>query len=357
MISEENRFKEEIEQTYIRFIILGVSSIVIYLLKPSLFNNTILFGLIALRDIFILGFASNIIYFTIVKLSPTLLEVTRIYIISFMDVFLMTTSLIILGSFSVYFPAILLWHIAGFSSRYGTRFLKYITFNVFISWALVVYFSDFWRAHIDIAAGWMVAYLIIPIYFYKMLHKLNKKYHSLYENLYETQESGKYDFLTNLINRSHFEKELDTFIAKSVYENRGFALMFIDLDGFKQVNDELGHDKGDDILVEVANRLKITTSNADVVARLGGDEFTVIVPTANKEQLIKKAKNLTMILAKPYSNNINYLSASIGISIFPNDAHLKTLLKKNADIAMYYAKKSGKNRFVFYEDIKDIIEQ
>ncbi len=353
MITEDNRLKEELKQVYIRYLIMVVTVSVLYLLAPHLFKKYIL-NSITLTDLFILGFISNTIYLIIIKFSPTFLEVTRIYIESFIDVFLTAMALVGIGSLAVYFPVLLLWYIVGYSSRYGVKISLFVIFNTIVAWCLVVYFSDFWRIHIDIAIGWLIAFLVIPLYFLKILYKLNKQYHSLYEDLNETQESTKYDFLTGLINRSHFEKELDTFIAKSIYENKGFALVFVDLDGFKKVNDVLGHDIGDEILIEVANRLKIVTSNTDVVARLGGDEFTVIVPTQNKEQLIKKAKNITMILSKPYSNNINHLSASIGISRFPNDAHLKTLLKKYADIAMYYAKKNGKNRFVFYDDIREI---
>lgn len=353
MTTEENRLKEELQQVYIRYFIIAVIIVVTYLLSPHLHKRYI-FNSATITSLFILGFILNSIYFIIIKFVPTFLEVTRIYIESFIDIFLTAAALISLGSLAIYFPVLLLWYIVGYSSRYDINISRFVIFNTIIAWCLVVYLSDFWRAHIDIAISWLIAFLVIPLYFLKILYKLNKQYHSLYQDLNETQESTKYDFLTGLINRSHFEKELDAFIAKSIYENKGFALMFVDLDGFKKVNDILGHDIGDEILIEVANRLKIVTSGTDVVARLGGDEFTVIVPTTNKEQLVKKAKNITMILSKPYSNNISHLSASIGISRFPNDAHLKTLLKKYADIAMYYVKKNGKNRFVFYEDIKEV---
>lgn len=348
--TQENRLKEELSQIYIRYFIMAITGVSIVLLSPALFNNSV-FRYISLKDIFIVALILNSIYFITIKFFPDFLKVSRIYIELFMDVSLTSLALVCVGSFSVYFPALLLWYVVGYSSRYDQKIAVFAIINTLLAWTLVIYFSDFWAYHLDIAIGWFFAFLILPIYFLKVLDKLNNQYYSLYQDYNETQEGAKYDFLTNLINRSHFEKELDTFISKSIYNNKGFALMFIDLDGFKKVNDILGHDIGDEILIEVANRLKIVANSNDIIARLGGDEFTLITPTDNKEQLIKKAGNITMILSKPYSNDIKHLSASIGIAAFPQDAHLKTLLKKHADMAMYKAKQSGKNRFVFYSDI------
>ncbi len=350
--TQTNQLKEEFSQIYLRYIIVAIATLIIIVLSPDLFNRQI-FEYLSLKDLFIAESLSNSIYLIIIKFFPDFLKTVRIYIESFIDILLTTLSLICTGSYSVYFPVLLLWYVIGYSSRYNLKIAIFVITNTLIAWILVIYFSDFWAYHLDIAMGWFFAFLILPVYFLKILYKLNNQYRSLYQNYNETQEDAKYDFLTNLINRSHFEKELDTFISNTVHKNTGFTLMFIDLDGFKKVNDKMGHDIGDEILIEVANRLKIVTNNNDIVARLGGDEFTILTKTTNKEQLIKKANNITMILAKPYSNNINFLSASIGIAIFPQDAYMKALLKKHADMAMYLAKQSGKNRFVFFEDIKE----
>jgi diguanylate cyclase (GGDEF)-like protein len=353
MIINNNKIKEEFSQVYVRYFIMLTTAVFIAVVSPSLFKREV-FDTLSLSDLYILDIISNTVYFAIIKYTPSFLNNSRIYIQAFIDIFLTAMALVCVGSFSVYFPSLLLWYIVGYSSRYDIKVAVFTIINTLFAWTLVIYFSDFWIYHLDIATGWFFAFLILPLYFLKVLYKLNNQYRSLYQNYNETQEGAKYDFLTNLINRSHFEKELDVFISKSIYTNHGFTLMFVDLDGFKKVNDILGHDIGDEILIEVANRLKIVTNSNDVIARLGGDEFTIIIPTTNKEQIIKKASNITMILSKPYSNDINHLSASIGIAMFPQDAHLKTLLKKHADMAMYEAKQNGKNRFVFYSDIAKI---
>jgi len=127
--------------------------------------------------------------------------------------------------------------------------------------------------------------------------------------------------------------------------------MFIDLDGFKLVNDTLGHDKGDDLLREAAVRISSCTRNGDTVARLGGDEFTVIMPNlhdAKDAPLV--AQRILDALAKPFDldGTESFISGSIGITIFPGDASDANNLLKNADAAMYRAKDLGKANFQFF---------
>jgi diguanylate cyclase (GGDEF)-like protein len=129
------------------------------------------------------------------------------------------------------------------------------------------------------------------------------------------------------------------------------GLMFIDLDGFKLVNDTLGHDKGDDLLREAAVRISSCTRNGDTVARLGGDEFTVIMPNlhdAKDAPLV--AQRILDALAKPFDldGTESFISGSIGITIFPGDASDANNLLKNADAAMYRAKDLGKANFQFF---------
>ena len=200
-----------------------------------MFNRQI-FEYLSLKDLFIAELLSNSIYLIIIKFFPDFLKTVRIYIESFIDILLTALSLICIGSYSVCFPVLLLWYVVGYSSRYNLKIAIFVITNTLIAWMLVIYFSDFWAYHLDIATGWFFAFLILPVYFLKILYKLNNQYRSLYQDYSKTQEDAKYDFLTNLLNRSHFEKELDTFISNTVHKNTGFTLMFIDLDGFKKVN-------------------------------------------------------------------------------------------------------------------------
>jgi diguanylate cyclase (GGDEF)-like protein len=128
------------------------------------------------------------------------------------------------------------------------------------------------------------------------------------------------------------------------------ALLFIDLDGFKQVNDTLGHEMGDRLLVTVARRLRKSLRGSDIVSRLGGDEFTVIIrPIPNLQIAAKVAEKLLNIITEPIilDGHMTKVSASIGISIYPINGQDSETLIKQADAAMYRAKHCGKNRHEF----------
>jgi len=165
---------------------------------------------------------------------------------------------------------------------------------------------------------------------------------------------ANYDFLTGLPNRMLFHDNLLQAQAWAKRHKGQFSLLFIDLDGFKPVNDKLGHAVGDQILQRVATRLKNCVRETDTVARLGGDEFTIILTEiACKRDTIKVADKIIKSLKQPFllqAHTIN-ISTSIGISCYPDDSRdVDTLLEK-ADLAMYKAKSVGKGQFCFYYKI------
>jgi diguanylate cyclase (GGDEF)-like protein len=162
---------------------------------------------------------------------------------------------------------------------------------------------------------------------------------------------ASHDSLTNLPNREMFNGLLRHAIEAAHRHQRRFALLFIDLDRFKIINDSLGHDAGDILLVEIANRLRGTLRSSDVVARLGGDEFVVILEeAAERDQVERIAGNLLSVLSQPLqlSGHECHTTASIGIAMYPSDGSDVQALTKNADMAMYLAKEDGKNGFRFF---------
>ncbi|RXJ85301.1 diguanylate cyclase domain-containing protein [Arcobacter cloacae] len=161
-----------------------------------------------------------------------------------------------------------------------------------------------------------------------------------------------HDNLTLLPNRRSLEKKVNEYIYECLEQRKKFALYFIDLDGFKNVNDTLGHDIGDLLLKEVAKIFKDTLREEDFVFRIGGDEFAIIIKYSNDEKYLKVIANKIIeninnpIFIKNHKINVG---CSIGISVFPKDAQdLKNLLKYS-DMAMYKAKQNGKNRVEFYD--------
>ncbi|OAI05323.1 EAL and GGDEF domain-containing protein [Methylomonas methanica] len=164
-------------------------------------------------------------------------------------------------------------------------------------------------------------------------------------------QQANFDPLTQLPNRRMFYDRLSQDIKKAHREHKRLALLFIDLDLFKEVNDTLGHDMGDELLQIAAHRILASVRETDTVARLGGDEFTVILSDvgdpANAERI---AGNLLQKMTECFQlgNEIAYISTSIGIAFYPDDAdNLKSLLK-HADQAMYAAKRQGRNQYCFF---------
>jgi diguanylate cyclase (GGDEF)-like protein len=162
-----------------------------------------------------------------------------------------------------------------------------------------------------------------------------------------------HDGLTGLPNRSMFSKLLSQRISEAHRYNRQLAVAFLDLDRFKQINDTLGHEAGDQLLREVATRLQGCVRDSDTVARLGGDEFVVLLPElADGKYAATVAQKILAVIAKAFTliGQEFRVTASIGISTFPQDGEDEQTLTKNADIAMYQAKAEGKNNFQFYSE-------
>ncbi|TCV89658.1 EAL domain-containing protein [Sulfurirhabdus autotrophica] len=160
-----------------------------------------------------------------------------------------------------------------------------------------------------------------------------------------------HDALTGLSNRTLLQDRLSQAISYAARSEKQVAVMFIDLDRFKNINDSLGHDIGDKVIVEAGHRLLSTVRDGDTVARLGGDEFVVVLTDIASELDVSMVAHKALdSLSQPLAMNGTefYPTASIGISLFPRDGHNAQVLLKNADTAMYRAKDAGRNNYQFY---------
>lgn len=164
------------------------------------------------------------------------------------------------------------------------------------------------------------------------------------------QDMAELDDLTRLKNRRSFQKMLLQTQRHAREQKKQFAIFYIDLDGFKEINDFAGHQTGDEVLIEVAQRLGAVFGKQDIVARLGGDEFAVIKSTVQHPvELDVIAEQLIESICKPYLiEGLRFsVTASVGIALYPRDGSTEKEILKNADVAMYLAKEIGKNRYCY----------
>lgn len=209
-----------------------------------------------------------------------------------------------------------------------------------------------WRA-----AGGSILLLFVIFQLYRLSSELARSRQEAVEEQVAHARQVEYlafhDGLTGLPNRSLFSKLLTQSINNAKRYKRKLAVLFLDLDRFKQINDTLGHDAGDDLLKEVARRLQSCLRESDMVARMGGDEFVAILPELEEENYSANvARKILAVVAEPFTlaGQEYRVTVSVGISTYPQDGEDEQTLTKHADIAMYQAKQEGKNNFQFYSD-------
>lgn len=206
--------------------------------------------------------------------------------------------------------------------------------------------SVFWA---QLSSTWFFDEQGQPLYTVPVIQNITRRK----EAELKIRELAYYDSLTRLPNRSLFNDRLERALANSQRLNKSFALMFLDLDRFKGVNDTLGHAVGDEMLCQAADRLRHCLRENDTVARLGGDEFVVILSDHKSEDNVPHiATKILESLSKPFDLAVRevFSSTSVGIAIYPEDGTTAVDLLRHADMAMYAAKDSGGDTFRFYSE-------
>lgn len=164
-----------------------------------------------------------------------------------------------------------------------------------------------------------------------------------------------HDILTKLPNRAYLKKEIELMLERSKVIQQTMAVLFLDLDNFKYINDTLGHEVGDEVLISVAKRLSEAVRSSGICTRFGGDEFIILLNNVDENDIKVLANRILARLTDPFiiRDNEFFISCSIGVSLFPAHADASSSLIKHADTAMYEAKNGGKNRFVVYNKEMD----
>jgi len=268
-------------------------------------------------------------------------------VMSLFDIGTVSVALYLSGEWGAIFYFLYLWIIVGNGMRFGSRTLMEVMVLGVIGYSFVLMNSEYWLDNMPTGGGLLLGLIILPSFYMvliKRLHALNDK---LNLELEKTTYAATHDGMTNLLNREYFFQRVTERVYEAKRYGEHFAIVFIDLDGFKEINDTYGHHYGDELLKTTAARIQQTVRKCDLVARLGGDEFAVILQEINDDQINIFAKRLLDQIEKDIliENCDARITASVGISLFPEHGELADALVKAADTAMYQSKNSGKNRF------------
>jgi diguanylate cyclase (GGDEF)-like protein len=211
-------------------------------------------------------------------------------------------------------------------------------------------------------------YIIYTINYKRFIQEQNEMLeYAVEEKTEELQKQSKkmkylahHDALTALPNKNLFLDRLKQGIKHAKRQHQSLAVLFLDLDRFKEVNDTYGHDVGDELLKSVASRLLSCVRDDDTVARIGGDEFTVLLPNTNQVSVVKVIEKIFDAMRKPFLllGVEIHTTFSVGVSVYKQDGENPDILLRNADTAMYKAKDSGKNTYQFYnEQMTELVRQ
>jgi diguanylate cyclase (GGDEF)-like protein len=288
----------------------------------------------------------SLLHYVLILKFPDVLLAFRKLVLILTDLVTLTLSIIILGDNGIFLFPFYVLIVMESGVRFGFGYFFFTLLLAILSWALLLHYSPYWLEQEKLIITFILMTFLIPLVYLKQMRKLHKQQESLHETLITTNHDANYDSLTGLANR----KQYDAYMKKLLKEKKFFALLFIDLNKFKAINDTYGHDVGDEVLIEVAKRLKSSIDEGDMLARLGGDEFVIL--SKRKKIFLKKflEKIEQSTIGRHQIDKISVLiELSIGVSLFPDDSKSETFLRKYADEAMYIAKKTEGKYHIFYK--------
>ncbi|WP_297431207.1 GGDEF domain-containing protein [Sulfurimonas sp.] len=344
-LEQKQTFKNEKMQVILRIALVSIFTMNLF----YIYDNGGHFGTYSFFDVVALPLVVIVLnifyYFIFLKHFPFLYQNVRIILIMILDIVATIIAFYLVGEVGIYYAGALLWFIIGYGTRYGIK-IGYITYvTVILSWIALLKYSPYWQANIDVGIGWLVAYVVLPLYYFKLISELQKKIAMLHQDVTESTFRAGHDSLTQLPNRNLFEKMLYESVERYKLTKEKFALFFIDLDGFKKINDVHGHEMGDIVLIEASKRIREINRFS---ARMGGDEFVSIVHYTDEKELRDRADALLKRISQKCKDESIVISVSIGIAKYPEDSKSTYEIKKYSDEAMYRAKQQGKNRYCFF---------
>jgi diguanylate cyclase (GGDEF)-like protein len=273
-------------------------------------------------------------------------SVTRRVLSMFIDIGATTYALYNLGEISTPVYGVYLFNACGNGFRFGTRYLYLSSALSIVGFTFVLATTEYWQSHLTLGIGLLIVLFVIPMYFASLVRQLHTA-------LAHMRTMATHDALTGLPNRHSFYEHLHHATKLAEQNNTPFAVVFVDLDGFKPINDALGHSVGDAVLKSVARRLEQSVRKHDVISRYGGDEFVLILMHIQKNEVPSVAHKIISTIALPYEagGKTVSLTSSVGIATYPDSGHTVDELVAHADAAMYRSKRAGRNSFCLDEEL------
>lgn len=266
-----------------------------------------------------------------------------------LDILLISYAFYLAGEWATLFISLFLWIIIGNGIRYGLPYLLFSMILGTLCFFIVIKTSDYWIGTPMLSMGLLLSFIVLPLFFMYLLNNLHKTRLRLEQELKKTAHLAHYDVMTELPNRHSFTQRLHHELQVAKRNHSYFFILYMDLDGFKEINDTYGHDVGDKVLFKVAQRLKHCVRDIDLIARIGGDEFACVSAASN---IVNNSKRLQQRLLTSISKpmQINGITLTIGVSIgqacYPDDGQEFEQLLIKSDQNMYQKKQLNKQHLI-----------
>ncbi len=349
MLTDNIYYQEERKYASDRFIALVVLTLLSFVIagqtSGTFAENVVLSGFTLL----VLLLFSMAHYYFISSFPGTLIAVRKNLLI-LADLGVLTFLIMTFGENGLFFFPLYILIVMRSGLSFGISYFYTSLMFAGVSWIALLLYSPYWKEHSNIIATFAITTFLIPLFYLKFITRVHEENHELAKTLNDVTYDANYDELTGIANRKQYKEMMKRLIT----EKEPFALLFIDLNKFKAINDTHGHHVGDEVLKEVARRLSENIEEDDFLARLGGDEFVII--TKRKRVYMDKflAKLEHNVIGRHKVGSIIVpIELSIGISYFPDDNRTAMMLAKYADEAMYTAKKDPDRYHYFYHEITE----
>ena len=349
MLSQNIYYQEERKHANDRFMALVILTLLAFVLSGQ--SN----GVIAERSL-LTGFVLlvltlfSVAHYYFIHTFPNTWVSFRKNLLIIADLGVLTYFIITFGEIGLFLLPLYILFVMRSGLSFGVSYFYASLALAGVSWIALLTYSPYWKEHSDIIATFAMTTFLIPMFYLKFITRVHEENHELAQTLNDVSYDANYDELTGVANRKQYK---DT-MMELLNEKEPFALLFIDLNKFKAINDTHGHHVGDEVLKEVARRLSENLDDGDFLARLGGDEFVII--TKRKKVYLDKflAKLERSVIGRHKVGSIIVpIELSIGISLYPDDNRTAMMLAKFADEAMYMAKKSEDRYHYFYHEIDE----